>query len=164
MKARVYLRRNLKKLAGAVASGNMNLAITNILTFSRHILTNDGCHWQKYSAGEFLLAPVYRGLYIYVYNYVIQIFEMVVTALLLLLEQHPQLCSRGRRAVHHQEPSRTNIIRSDGQAPESSRQSFPTLGTGENGDCIEAGSSSRILLRPNDWGRENLGVASLLPS
>ena len=58
MEVRVYLRRNLTKLAGAVASGNMNLAITNVLTFSRHILTNDGCHWQKYSAGEFLLANV----------------------------------------------------------------------------------------------------------
>ena len=38
---------------------------------------------------------------------------------LLLLEPHPPLCSRGRRAVHHREPSRTSTHRSDGQAPES---------------------------------------------
>ena len=43
MKVRVYLRRNLTKLAGAVASGNMNLAIANVLTtysYERWI-----CHW-----------------------------------------------------------------------------------------------------------------------
>ena len=40
MKVRVYLRRNLTKLAGAVASESIKLAPTR--TFSRHILTNDG--------------------------------------------------------------------------------------------------------------------------
>ena len=41
MEVRVYLRRNLTKLAGAVASGSIKLVITHE-TFSRHILTNDG--------------------------------------------------------------------------------------------------------------------------
>ena len=56
MEVRVYLRRNLTKLAGAVASGNMNLTLhkRSHEMFSETMV----CHWQKHSAVEFLLGNV----------------------------------------------------------------------------------------------------------
>ena len=62
MKARVYLRRNLTKLAGAVASGNMNLTLHKRShdVFSQKM----NCHWRMYSAEEFLLANVCVEVYL----------------------------------------------------------------------------------------------------
>ena len=63
MKVRVYLRRNLTKLAGAVASGSIKLAPTR--TFSRDVLRNDGLSLAETFCCRILIGKyMCRGLYI----------------------------------------------------------------------------------------------------